>query len=134
LDRACQRALHDLDELEAVLSVLLVEAIEKGDDETATLLGAAFDEERRRVHDLVDFRMNSMKRVPVLSGGDGKWRQPKLYGSSSNYGRDHSQPLLVRALRLERDVRFGKGCQMPGEECLLILLAYLAFPKRMLEM
>lgn len=93
LDRACQRALHDLDELEAVLSVLLVEAIEKGDDETVTLLGAAFDEERRRVHDLVDFRMNSMKRVPVLSGGDGKWRQPKLYGSSSNYGRDHSQPL-----------------------------------------
>ena len=80
------------------------------------------------------------KHAPVLSGGDGTHRFPKLYGRHSNYGRLHTPklsskefyehfrfarediPRLVLALRMPRQLRTMSGCVMDGEEALLLFL------------
>lgn len=85
------------------------------------------------------------KRVPVLSGGTGDRRGGKMYGQSSNYGRDHTPPVsprafylffrfarediprLTRALRIPAVVESPSGCKLDGEEALLMFLKVRCF-------
>ena len=92
--------------------------------------------------------------MPRLSGGDGKWRGPILFGSASNYGMDHSPPIsggefqemfrfdradvprLLTALKLDGVFCTfkGSGAKISAEECLLIFLWRLAYPCRLVVM
>ena len=83
------------------------------------------------------------KRVPVLSGGPGLWRNGKFYGLRSDYARNHEDhslslspqeymehfrwarediPRLVAALRMPQRIITRSGCAVDGEEALLIFL------------
>lgn len=84
-----------------------------------------------------------LKCAPVLSGGHGTWRGGKCYGKSSGYGRFHAGgcpstspaefyenfrytrediPRLYKALRLPGRIITQSGCNIDGEEALLVFL------------
>ena len=97
----------------------------------------AADEKRRKIW---WWRNALRKHAPVLSGGDGCHRIPRLYGRHSNYGQLHTPkvspkefyehfrfarediPRLVLALRMPRQFRTQSRCVMGGEEALLLFL------------
>lgn len=83
------------------------------------------------------------KRVPVLSGRPGLWRNGKFYGLRSDYARNHEDhspslstqehmehfrwarediPRLVAALRMPQRIITRSGCSVDGEEALQIFL------------